>query len=270
MREVGLNAGWRTSPMTHAEVIDRLADMRRFINPIFDAPWVKTYIFRMDWLHAADQGISADFIGNTLYYFEENLVPGSNKAERYNTLFAQIDAVYHDLHVEDRLDCLKPTFIESRQGMKLRCRAAQCRALVPVVCRLCEELCDLNDPVEEAIAKAAHHLKEVYACLSGDHPDPEAQMKDHSIGFALQYVALHDHFNEDDDRLFIIKPKMHFFLLLCSEGGRPSRNWCYRDEDFGGSISKAARRRGGMSRPMTTSMKVLECLAIGTPRVSIR
>ncbi len=46
-------------------------------------------------------------------------------------------------------------------------------------------------------------------------------------------------------------------------------HWCYRDEDFGGSIAKAARRRGGQRNPTATSDRVLMSMAIGAPRVAI-
>ena len=97
-----------------------------------------------------------------------------------------------------------------------------------------------------------------------------AELKEHSIKFALQYVGLHDVLNPGDDRLFRIKPKLHFFLHLCSDGGNPAMHWCYRDEDFGGSVAKAARRRGGMRKPSSTSMRVLTLLKISNPRISVR
>ena len=250
-------------------MIAKVVERRGVLNPIFEAPWVKTTIFKMDWLHAADQGITADFIGNVISYFE-GFFPGCDKKARYNAVMGEIQQYYEDEDVPDRLDCLKPTFIESRQGMKLRTSAAKCRKLVPFVLRLAEELCDLSNPVEEAIYKAAYSLNLVYGALSSRCPDAKTDMKEHSIKFATQYVALHDHLNGDDDRLWRIKPKLHFFLHLCSDGGDPSKHWCYRDEDFGGSVAKAARRRGGMSRPMTTSYRVLQLMNIGTPRISIR
>jgi hypothetical protein len=48
-------------------------------------------------------------------------------------------------------------------------------------------------------------------------------------------------------KLWKIKPKLHLFLELCSvERTRPSLCWNYRDEDFGGSVARLARRRGGL------------------------
>ena len=224
----------------------------------------------MDWLHAADQGITADFIGNCLYYLVQ-FFPGSNEAERYNSLHAHMEAYYIREGVPDRLDCLKKNFVlGSGGGVKLKCSAAKCRQLVPYIRELCSELCDPENPVEQSMLVASEHLQAVYECLSSSHANAAETFKDNSIKFALQYVALSDHFQPVDDRLFRIKPKLHFFLHLCSDGGQPSQHWCYRDEDFGGSIAKAARRRGGMSKPGATSTRVLQCLAIGTPLLCVK
>ena len=264
VREVGEDAGWRTSPLSHADAIERVVVKTGALDPLLQAPWVKTSIFKMDWLHAADQGITADFIGNVLFQLVAKF-PG-NKDEQYKGLFAQIQEYYEDEKVDDRLDFLKPSFIEGRQGMKLRCSAAKCRKLVPCVRRLTAELCDTRNIEEQAMMVASYHLNRVYENLSAATHDPLAFKAD-SIKFASQYVALHDFFN--DDKLFVIKPKMHFFLHLCSDGGLPSFHWCYRDEDFGGSVAKAAHRRGGCLSVQATSSGVLQKMKMGTPRVAI-
>ena len=271
VREVASEASWRSNPLTSAEVIGRLILRHGCINRLLEAPWVKTDIFKMDWLHAADQGITADFIGNVFHHWVQNDVfPGSTKDDRYAQLWQEIQAWYEEEQVQDRLDALKKTFVEKRQGMKLRCSGAKCRALVPFVLKMCTELCDLQDPVEEAMYWAAWHLNRVYTTLSASYAEPAQAMQESSTQFALQYVALHDQLHGEDDKVWRIKPKLHFFLHLCSAGGRPAMHWCYRDEDFGGSVAKAARRRGGMRKPGPTSKRVLESMAIGTPRVSIR
>ena len=266
VKEVGEDAAWRTSPLSHAEAIERVVVKTGTLDPLLQAPWVKTSIFKMDWLHAADQGITTDFIGNVLFQLVAKF-PG-NKDEQYKGLFAQIHEYYQDENVQDRLDLLRPSFIEGRQGMKLRCSAAKCRKLVPFVRRLTAELCDTRKLEEEAMMVASYHLDKVYDNLSAATHDPLV-LKADSIKFASQYVALHDFFNPVDGKLFVIKPKMHFFLHLCSDGGIPSFHWCYRDEDFGGSVAKGAHRRGGTLSVQATSSGVLRKLKMGTPRVAI-
>ena len=101
-------------------------------------------------------------------------------------------------------------------------------------------------------------------------PDAQAVIKESGILFASQYVALHDHFHDEDDELWRIKPKFHWFMHLTDGTHKPSMNWLYRDEDFGGTVAAAARRRGGLNSPGATSRNVLQSLAIVNPRISIR
>ena len=94
-------------------------------------------------------------------------------------------------------------------------------------------------------------------------------MKEHSTKFALLYVGLHENMNPTNAKLWRLKPKLHQFLHLCSEGGIPSKTWTYRDEEFGGSVARLARRRGGMLRPQATSAKVLWSFATQCKAVRI-
>ena len=259
----------RSEPLSHAECVVRIIEQRGAIDPLLEAPCVRTAIFKMDWLHASDQGISADFVGNVFKQLVQHM-PGDTKEEQYNALYLQLKAWYDEFGIEDRMDAIKPSFVEHRQGHKLRTSAAKLRALVPFVARLCDELCDPDDPVEDAMHKAAHHLANCYDALSSSCDDNTAQLATNGLKFARQYIALHDHLTHDDDELFRLKPKLHFFLHLCLDGGDPAKHWCYRDEGFGGTVAKIAHRRGGIATPTATSEQVVKGLALGTPRISIR
>ena len=239
------------------------------MNPLLQAPWVKTSIFRRDWLHASDQGVGADFLGN-LFQHMHHKYPGANKKARYAALFQDIRQFYENEEVQDRLDCLLPTFVEKDRGYKLRCSAAQCRALVPFGARLANELCDLSDPVEQAIYYAAFHLNEVYKTLSSECQEPHRKKREHGIKFALQYVALRDHVNPGNPLAWRIKPKLHLFLHICAEDDLPAKIRCYRDEDFGGSAARAARRRGGMRSVAAMSSSTLDKFKMHTRYISTR
>ena len=143
---------------------------------MLEAPWVKTRIFRRDWLHCADQGVGGDFLGNLFQYMQWKY-PAANEKARYAELFQDIRQFYEDEQVQDRLDCLLPTFVEHDDGYKLKCSAARCRALVPFGLRLAKELCDLSDPVEQAIYYAAFHLNEVYKTLSSECQEPHRKKR---------------------------------------------------------------------------------------------
>ena len=269
VRQVASDACWRSQPLSHADVLMRMVGNGKTISPLLQAPWVTVHIFRFDWLHCADQGVAADHLGN-LFAELAAQYPGANKDERYGNLYADILADYEALHIEDRMDCLKPAFCEQKDSRKLRASAAKVRALVPIAYRIAQQVLDPKDALEGAMLCASYHLSEVYDALSSRTAESQSKLKEHSVRFAAQYVALHDAENADDTRKWRIKPKLHFFLHICSDGSVPRRTWCYRDEDFGGSVARCARRRGGQLRPQATSKSVLDRFAMMNPAIRIR
>ena len=72
------NAEWRFRRLTTQEFLKRQMETGRRISPIFSVFGVETYLFRVDWLHAVDAGVGADFAGNV---FEAMLpkLPGSSQ-----------------------------------------------------------------------------------------------------------------------------------------------------------------------------------------------
>ena len=139
------------------------------MNPLLTAPWVTTKIFRMDWLHVADIGVTADFIGN---FFHEvlHLFPGNSTMERCASIYKELLAFYEATGQDDRFDCLLPTFFEPDQGpYKLKGGAAKSRALVPFVWQLAQEMLDINEPKHATMKLAAFHLNLVYSSLSKGH-----------------------------------------------------------------------------------------------------
>ena len=116
---------------------------------------------------------------------------------------------------------------------------------------------DVDVPEHAAMKQAAFHLNEVYNALSANHPSPCDTMKEHGIKFAIQYVALHDYLNHLDEKAWRIKPKLHLFLHITSDNSLPRLCWTYRDEDFGGSVARMARRRGNLLKCGSTSKTCL-------------
>ena len=89
VREAHSTANWRSSPLSHGEVIARLLARGHELNPLLEAPWVKTRIFRRDWLHCTDQGVGADLLGNLFQYMQWKYAQATKKA-RYAELFQDI------------------------------------------------------------------------------------------------------------------------------------------------------------------------------------
>ena len=55
-----------------------------------------------------------------------------------------------------------------------------------------------------------------------------------------------------------VKPKLHQFQHLCeTTGSLPTESWTYRDEDFGGTMSRLARSRGGPRSASAVARNVL-------------
>jgi hypothetical protein len=207
---------------------------------------VKVNLFRVDWLHAVDQGVGADFAGGA---FEALLpkLPGASKDARCHVLNDKLQAFYERRGVEDRVKVLKPNDFKRstpNSPAKLKgCSAAEVRALIPFVKELAEELVDDSVPVEAAIKIAAQHLMHCYQALAkSSAASRQEALYFSSRDFVLQYHALH---LAGDGVAFRCKPKTHLFLEMCSlPGVDPKSCWCYRDEDFGGPIARQSKMRG--------------------------
>ena len=80
----------------------------------------------------------------------------------------------------------------------------------------------------------------------------------HSRTCCLLTVAL----EAANKKLWRVKPKMHLFQELCEmQSSSPADSWTYRDEDFGGTLAKVSRRRGGLNSPLGTARSVLQRFA---------
>ena len=259
LREVGETASWRDSASrrSHWDMMLRIRSSGANTSSLFAAPWVCTEIFKVDWLHAVDQGIAADFAGNFLMYVVKYKMPGVTMKIRCSALWLRLQEWYVAQGVQDRLQNLTLGMLcKEKASPKLRASAAQVRAIVPWLHTLGRDLLAEDTEEEVAMACAAHHLLQCYRSLSHDSIFFQEVLATSSRLFALQYVALEAHAN--DAKKWRAKPKLHLFLELASSGSQPSLFWTYRDEDFGGAIAKMSRRRGGMAKPGATSSGVLQ------------
>ena len=197
IREVDSDASWRSSPLTHTDCLLRIWNSRRRLCPLLTAPWVKTRIFRMDWLHVADLGCTADFLGNFMHEVL-HLFPGASDKDRCAAMYEEARAFYNENDVADRFDCFLPTFFDPGKGgpYKLRGAAAKIRALVPFAWKLAQEILDINDPRQAAVRQAAFHLDQVYQALSSSHSDPCATMREHGRKFVCNPVCRSARFSE--------------------------------------------------------------------------
>ena len=116
---------------------------------------------------------------------------------------------------------------------------------------------------------AAESLNQCYMALSSESIFASDVLQHHSTMFALQCVALELHVGKERKE-WKVKPKLHLFLELCSEGSKPALFWTYRDEDFGGSVAARSRRRGGVLSVPAFSKNLLTRFQIHQPTIRMR
>ena len=97
------------------------------------------------------------------------------------------------------------------------------------------------------------HLSECYSFLSADVEARAMSLLDCSLAFHTTLRAL----NEIHEKRWQLRPKLHLFMELCKEPGPPSSSWNYREESFGGSVSRQAHHRGGLSTMLSMSRATL-------------
>ena len=95
---------------------------------------------------------------------------------------------------------------------------------MPFGIQCAKELLNPARPVEQAMICAAESLNQCYMALSGGSIFASDVLKHHSTLFALQCVALESHVG-DESKEWKVKPKLHLFLELCSEGSKPALFW---------------------------------------------
>ena len=257
IRQCGSDAPWRqdSQRLGHWGLLQRMHLQGKAISPIFSFPAFRTNCFLIDWLHAVDLGVCAEFLGN-LFYMLVSKYPGQNRTQRCSALFVSLQAWYDAHQVESRLDNLTWTMIKQpKKTPKLRAKAAEARALVPFALEQAEAKFSSVDPVEHSALLCARHLAQCYNCLSVANYRADV-MKENCKAFCLLYCALEA--TASNPMFWRVKPKLHLFQELCEfETGAPSLAWCYRDEDFGGTMAKLSRTRGGKSTPLATGTNAL-------------
>ena len=272
VRDVGVGAAWRRNRLSHYQLLQRIIGNGVALSSLLEVPWLKSDCFRVDWLHSADLGITPDFLGNLFYYLMMHHMPGRNKPERTAELWKEIQGLYEQLDITDRLQNSTTTMIIKKSGKspKLRASAAQARALVKVAQELVQRHLRMDNPMEQAMIVATKALFECYQSLSSSSIFWEDILPVQSRKFASQFVALEAQSREAGEDRWRVKPTLHLFLEMCSEGSQPSKVWTYRDEDFGGSCAQQARRRGGLQKPAATSKTLLTKFRIKNPLPRIR
>ena len=120
-----------------------------------------------------------------------------------------------------------------------RSGAAEVRALVPYGGEVLTGLMAGHEgagPVTLSVHEAMKHLHQCYKLLGWDFAEQveAGEMLMHGLAFHHLIVTLH---GVDPERR-LLQPKHHMFLEMLGEKTRPSLYWTYREESFGGSLSR--------------------------------
>jgi hypothetical protein len=251
-KDVGANAPWRAARMSHWDVITRLIHNGLKVSPLFGLPFFDiNLVFRLDWMHIADLGVSADFTGQLLTYLLAKL-PGRNREERLQALRTHIRNGYERHPTESKVGKITANRLSlSANAPKLRAHAAEVRGLIPICKDLASTLLGDEDNIEITAKRCMFELAACYENLTeGSNPSDLAR---HCRRFSWLYVSLEGH-----SEIWWARPKLHLFQELCElDNTKPANHWTYREEDFGGTLVGLARSRGGARQPGTVGRQVL-------------
>ena len=215
----------------------------------------------------ADQGITPVFLGGLFHLVLKDDKLGPNEAARCAWLWEQIQAWYQAEKVSDRLHALVVTMIKPKKGpIELTGSGAQIRCLGPFGLRLVNgwDLADMD--FEMMGAKICmRHLARCYDFLSVEARQGEETLLQHALAYHHNLQGLHSM----NPTRWQIRPKLHLFLELAAEPGPPSASWNYREESYGGSVSKQSHQKGGVGTPLAMSRSCLTklCVKEGVPRL---
>ena len=267
VHEAADDSDWRRQRYTTHDFLAFLLSHGKGVSPIFSVYGVFTYLFRIDWLHAVDLGVGADFLGN-LFSLLEKKMPGRSKTVRSQHIWLECVEYYETHGVQDTVKSLDYQPSKATVPPKLRCNAAGCRALIRFGHEMAQKYLSDGDPIEQGAKLAAMHLWQCYQSLSQTGAMYKKEVfYQSSKAFALQYHALF--LAVGDGVSWRVKPKMHLFLELCCEDTEPNLFWCYRDQDFGGSVAKQCKMRGSWKKLSAFSLHGLNmfCMKNDPPRL---
>ena len=200
IHQVGEDSPWRLpeNRLSHGDLL-RLLQARGPLCKIFDFPGFNSKLFRIDWLHCADLGISAKMFGAILHLSVGMARYGPNQHERVTVVWARLLAWYDIEGVTcNRLKSLPlKRFKQQNQRPCLKASAGQIRALVPwflaeVRSWTLEDFKPQLHRVVQGVKRAMEHLAMCYQCLSSapGFAEPLGVLKRQSIMFAQDLVAL--------------------------------------------------------------------------------
>ncbi len=255
IRNVGPDAPWRGQRLGHWAAMQRMLERGLALSPLFSAPGLRLCIFRIDWFHVSDLGVTPDWLG-ALFTFLLPKFAGGRIEQRVQELWLRIQELYVVYPPGAKLDTLTRNMLSpDKPSPKLKSYGAETRGLVPIAVHLANEMLADDDMMELSVKQATRDLAACYDCLSHDAPFAADRLCEHSRRFMTMLVAL----EVQSPEIFRVKPKHHLFQELCEMElpNRPAAHWTYREEEFGGTIARMGERRGGANTAASMGKQVL-------------
>ena len=239
--ETSTSARW-TRPEHRRSLQDVIAVILRnggSVSPALSLPGITIDVFKIDWLHAVDLGVGADFVGALLWHILKKL-PGRTRKDKSDAMWGLIQAHYNANDTPEKLQDFTERTVKAKKAYpKFRGQAAILRHLIPFCKEAAETHC-VGSAVDDAALNAMRHLHTCYHTLSGRCIFRRDLMRDSASRFLTLFAAL----ERMQPKNWRVKPKAHLLLEMAFAGGQPSLCWTYRGEDFGGSVGHLAKRRG--------------------------
>ena len=252
------SAAWRQTRRQSGQYLEELRRTGVEPSKFFSIPNMEEAHIMIDWLHTIDLGLSQDVVGNVFWYVVPKLGV-ANQEENIRRLWARILAFYKENSTPSRLQSITRDMIkDGAEPPKLRSKAAECRYLVPLAAQLARE--NASGVEGETIMHVTQHLNQLYEFIRMDE-FPVELASETCRRMCILLSALEEHAMTQGSICWRMKPKAHLVQELLeyqtTQEGNPKLFWTYRDEDWGGWLSRCAQRRGGHATPESVSLQVL-------------
>ena len=179
------------------------------VSPAFGIPFFSTETLRIDWLHCADQGVSAVFLGGLFHKILCSRTYGPNEEARCARLWHEIQGFYDDHHTTDRLHNLTVSMVKPKKGaIELSGSGAQVRCLVPFGKVLVDAWPEPLDPEAFAAKTCMRHLARCYEFLRPMLAEQPDSLLDNALALHASLIVLHGM----NSKRWQLRPKLHMFF----------------------------------------------------------
>ena len=249
--DIGPDAAWRPTTWQDPEAWLAAHGGRLSVAPLLQFPNVSVLNVAADVLHIFDLGVLHQVLGNVMWQlcFVPGYMAGDTPSARLDTVWGRIVEHYRGRGTRNQLGNLTLAMFCDPSAPRAefpafttRVKAAETRALVPIVAAVFETVAQAHDETDAAILSLLQHLVGFYNVIEGEPymmsraaADAARVHVESAIAFYRQLSA--KAFFEDPPVLrWKEVPKCHYALHvgLQASSGNPRFTWTYTDEDFMG------------------------------------